>query len=67
MKRLSATIPSRIFFLPFSSKNLKIKRCRTPIFHLYVCESWSVTLREEDNLRVFENRVLRKGEEVTGN
>jgi hypothetical protein len=24
------------------------------------CETWSVTLREEHRLRVFENRVLRK-------
>ena len=27
---------------------------------LYGCETWSVTLREEDGLRVFENRVLRE-------
>jgi hypothetical protein len=27
---------------------------------LYVCETWSLTLREERKLRVFENRVLRK-------
>ena len=38
---------------------------------LYGCETWSLTLREERRLRVFENRVLRrtfgrKGEEVTG-
>jgi hypothetical protein len=38
---------------------------------LYGCETWSVTLREEHRLRVFENRVLRgifgpKGDEVTG-
>jgi hypothetical protein len=26
---------------------------------LYGCETWSVTLREEHRLRVFENRVLR--------
>jgi hypothetical protein len=26
---------------------------------LYECETWSVTLREEHRLRVFENRVLR--------
>jgi hypothetical protein len=25
---------------------------------LYSCESWSLTLREECRLRVFENRVL---------
>jgi hypothetical protein len=38
---------------------------------LYGCETWSVTLREEYRLRVFENRVLRgvfgpKRDEVTG-
>ena len=38
---------------------------------LYGCETWSLTLREERRLRVFENRVLRKGfgpkrDEVTG-
>jgi hypothetical protein len=27
---------------------------------LYGCETWSLTLREENRLRVFENRVLRK-------
>jgi hypothetical protein len=27
---------------------------------LYGCETWSLTLREEHKLRVFENRVLRK-------
>jgi hypothetical protein len=38
---------------------------------LYGCETWSLTLREEYRLRVFENRVLRrifglKRDEVTG-
>jgi hypothetical protein len=38
---------------------------------LYGYETWSVTLREERRLRVFENRVLRrifgpKKDEVTG-
>jgi hypothetical protein len=27
---------------------------------LYVCETWSLTLREECRLRVFENRVLKR-------
>jgi len=27
---------------------------------LYECETWSLTLREERRLRVFENRVLRR-------
>jgi hypothetical protein len=38
---------------------------------LHGCETWSLTLREEHRLRVFENRVLRrifgpKRVEVTG-
>jgi hypothetical protein len=38
---------------------------------LYRCETWSLTLREEHRLRVFENRVLKriigpKRGEVTG-
>jgi len=38
---------------------------------LYGCKAWSVTLREEHRLGVFENRVLRKipgpkRDEVTG-
>jgi hypothetical protein len=38
---------------------------------LYGCETWSLTLREENRLRVFENRFLRrvfgpKRDEVTG-
>jgi hypothetical protein len=27
---------------------------------LYGCETWSLTLREQQRLRVFENRVLRR-------
>ena len=40
----------------FLSKNLKIKICKTIIFPvvLYGCEAWSLTLREERRLRVFE-------------
>ena len=43
------------------SKNLKIKIYRTIILPvvLYGCETWSLTLREERKLRVFENMVLR--------
>ena len=55
------------------SKNLKIKIYRNIILPvvLYGCETWSLTLREERRLRVFENRVLRrvfrsKKDEVTG-
>jgi hypothetical protein len=38
---------------------------------LYGCETWSLTLREEHRLRVFENRILKRifgpnRDEVTG-
>jgi hypothetical protein len=55
------------------SKNLKIRMYRNIIFPvvLYGCETWSLTLREERKLRVFENMVLRRifgprRDEVTG-
>jgi hypothetical protein len=55
------------------SRNLKVKIYKTIILPvvLYGCETWSLTLREEHRLRVFENRVLRrifgpKGDEVMG-
>jgi len=55
------------------SKNIKIKIYRTIIFPVvsYGCETWSLTLREEHRLRLFENRVLRgvfgpTRDEVTG-
>jgi hypothetical protein len=43
-------------------KNLKIKIYRSIILPvvLYGCETWSLTLRDERRLRVFENRVLRR-------
>jgi hypothetical protein len=55
------------------SKNLKMKIYKTitlPVI-LYGCETWSLTLREEHRLRMFENKVLRrifrpKRDEVTG-
>ena len=55
------------------SKNVKIKIYRTITFPvvLYGCETWSLILRDECRLRVFENRVPRKlfepkRDEVTG-
>ena len=54
-------------------KNLKIKIYRIIILPvvLYGCETWSLTLREERKLKVFENMVLRsifgpRRNEVTG-
>jgi hypothetical protein len=44
------------------SKNIKIKIYKTIILPvvLYGCETWSLTLREEHRMRVFEYRVLRR-------
>ena len=44
------------------TKNLKIKICGSIILPvvLYGCETWSLTLREERRLKMFENRVLRR-------
>jgi hypothetical protein len=54
-------------------RNLKVKIYKTIILPvvLYGCETWSLTLREEHRLRVFENRVLRgifgpKRDEIRG-
>jgi len=54
------------------SKKIMIKIYRIIILPaFYECETWSLTLREESTLRVFENRVFRrifgpKRDEVTG-
>ncbi|KAJ4433996.1 hypothetical protein ANN_16315 [Periplaneta americana] len=44
------------------SKSLKVRIYKTVILPvvLYGCETWTLTLREEHRLRVFENKVLRK-------
>ena len=44
------------------SRNLKAKICRTVTLPVVscVCGTWSLTLREEHMLEVFENRVLRE-------
>jgi hypothetical protein len=55
------------------SRNVKVKIYKTiflPVV-LYGCETWSLALREDHRLRLFENRVLRrifgpKRDEVTG-
>jgi hypothetical protein len=54
-------------------RNVKVKTYKTIILPavLYGCKTWSLTLRDEHRLRVFENTVLRgifgrKRDEVTG-
>jgi len=46
----------------FAIQNLKIKIYRTTILPvvLHGYETWSLILREERRLRLFENRVLRR-------
>jgi hypothetical protein len=61
-----------LLFSCLLSRNLKVKIYKTIILPvvLYGFETWSLTLREEHGLTVFENRVLRifgpKRDEVTG-
>jgi hypothetical protein len=64
-----ATIRYRVFCLPACCPEI-YKTIILPVV-LYGCETWSLKLREEHRLRVFENRVLRrifgpKRDEVTG-
>jgi hypothetical protein len=75
LKSGNACYQSAQNLLPSSSlsKNIKITIYRTIILSvvLYGSGAWSVTLREERRLRVFERRVLRKmfglkRDEVTG-
>jgi hypothetical protein len=54
-------------------KTVKIRIYKTIILHvvLYGCDTWSLTIREEHRLRMFDKRVLRrifgsKRDEVTG-
>jgi hypothetical protein len=61
-------LPSRLL-----SNNIKIRKYKTIILTvvLYGCETWSLTLREGQRLKVFENKVLTrifgpKRDEVTG-
>jgi hypothetical protein len=44
------------------SRNIKVKLYRTVILPvvLYGCETWSLTLREEHRLEVFDNNMLRR-------
>jgi hypothetical protein len=53
---------AKSFFFQFVSKNIKIKINKTVILPdvFCGCETWSLTLREERRLRVFDSRVLRR-------
>jgi hypothetical protein len=59
---MHATIYSRILSSHLLSENIKVRIYKTIIFPvvLYRCETWSLTVMEEHELRVFQNRVLRR-------
>jgi hypothetical protein len=68
-----ATIRFSLLSSSLLSRKVKVKIYKIIILPvvLYGCETWSLTLREEHRLRVFEIRVLRrifgpKRDEVTG-
>jgi hypothetical protein len=68
-----ATIRFSLLSSRLLSGKVKVKIYKTKILPvvLYGCETWSLTLREEHRLRMFENRVLRgifgpRRDEVTG-
>jgi len=42
------------------TKNIKVQKIIILLVVLYGCETWSLILREERRLSVFENRVLRR-------
>jgi hypothetical protein len=42
------------------TSKLGIYKTITLLVVLYVCETWSLALREEHGLRVFDTRVLRR-------
>ncbi|KAJ4430430.1 hypothetical protein ANN_22646 [Periplaneta americana] len=51
------------FVISLLSKNLKVRIYKTALILpvvLHGCETWTLTLREEQRLRMFENKVLRK-------
>jgi hypothetical protein len=47
-----------LFIIMFGVTSLNIELILPVV--LYGCETWSLTLREEHRLRVFENGVLRR-------
>ena len=50
----------RLLSKKFKNQDIYIYRTLILPIVLYGCETWSLTLREERKLRVFENKVLRR-------
>jgi hypothetical protein len=55
---MPANIQCRTFcYLIYCKKNVKIRISNLPVV-LYGCETWSLMVRVQHRLRVFENRVF---------
>jgi hypothetical protein len=62
---------AKSFVFQFAVQSFKLYRIVTLPVVLYECDTWYLTLREKQWLRVFENKVLKrifgpKRDEVTG-
>jgi hypothetical protein len=60
-----------VFSIAVEKRKIRIYKTMILPMALYGCETWSLTLRDEHRLGVFENRVLRRifgprRDEVTG-
>jgi hypothetical protein len=61
MSRTSGNVEARDRILDLSTeRKLKHKNTIILLMVLYGCETWSLTLRVEHRLKVFENRLMRK-------
>ena len=73
LRECSLSLSAESIVFQLANQNIKTEINRTIILSLvlYGCETWSLILREERRLKVFEKRVLRrifgrKRNEVTG-
>jgi len=57
---MPATIQSRILSSSLLCNNIKIETYRTVSLPVVLDETWCLTVKEEQKLRMFENRTLRK-------
>jgi hypothetical protein len=57
-----ATIQFSLLSSHLLFRNVKVKIYKTIVLPvvLYVCETWSLTLRDNHTLTAFENKVLRR-------
>jgi hypothetical protein len=61
IREMLATILFRVPCLPVSSlKKRRLIYTKSFYFLFYGCEAWSLTVKEEQRLRVFKNRVVRR-------